>query len=196
MAFCHDLTARGLGTPLLVIGDGNPGLWRAVKEVFPGVRRQRCQVHKLRNILAKLPKLAAIQLKPLLQQVFLAPDHATGLRRGRALIARFRARYPAAMECLEKDLEECLTYLCFPTEHQKRLRTTNLLDGADLRGLPAPDEGRAALPRRAELSHARVRDAPHGVSDLARDPDHGEDPPALDKRRPAAPTLWKEQAVA
>jgi putative transposase len=128
VAFLHDLTARGIGTPLLVTTDGNPGLVRAVKQVFPGVRRQRCQVHKLRNILAKLPKLAAAQLKPLLQQVFLAPDHATGLRRGRALIARFRSRYPAAMECLEKDLDECLTYLGFPKEHQKRLRTTNLLE--------------------------------------------------------------------
>jgi transposase-like protein len=128
VAFLHDLTARGLGTPLLVITDGNPGLVRAVKQVFPGVRRQRCQVHKLRNILAKLPKLAATQLKPLLQQVFRAPDHVTGLRRGRALLARFRSRYPSAMECLEKDLDECLTYLLFPQEHWKRLRTTNLLE--------------------------------------------------------------------
>jgi putative transposase len=128
VAFLHDLTARGLGAPLLVVTDGNPGLVRAVKQVFPGVRRQRCQVHKLRNILAKLPKLAARHLKPLLQQVFLAPDHATGLRRGRALLARFRSRYPSAMECLAKDLDECLTYLFFPQEHQKRLRTTNLLE--------------------------------------------------------------------
>ena len=128
VAFLHDLSARGVGMPLLVISDGNPGLVRAVKQVFPGVRRQRCQVHKLRNILAKLPPLAAAQLKPLLQQVFLAPDHATGLRRGWALIARFRSRYPSAMECLEKDLDECLTYLLFPKEHQKRLRTTNLLE--------------------------------------------------------------------
>jgi transposase-like protein len=60
--------------------------------------------------------------------VFLAPDYATALRRGRALIARFRARYPSAMECLEKDLEECLTYLRFPAEHRKRIRTTNLLE--------------------------------------------------------------------
>ena len=128
VAFLHDLTARNLAAPLLVITDGNPGLTRAVKQVFPGVRRQRCQVHKLRNILAKLPKLAVPHLKPLLQQVFLAPDHATGLRRGRALIARFRSRYPSAMECLDKDLDECLTYLLFPKEHQRRLRTTNLLE--------------------------------------------------------------------
>jgi len=128
VAFLHDLTARGLAAPLLAVIDGNPGLRKAVRQVFSGVRVQRCQVHKLRNILAKLPKLAASQLKPLLQQVFLAPSYAKGLERGRALIARFRARYSSAMECLEKDLEECLTYLRFPQEHRKRLRTTNLLE--------------------------------------------------------------------
>jgi transposase-like protein len=72
--------------------------------------------------------LAAGQLKPPLQQLFLAPDPATGLRRGRARIARLRAPYPAAVECLEKDLEECRTCLLFPKEHQGRLRTTNLLE--------------------------------------------------------------------
>lgn len=128
VAFLHALTARGLQAPLLVVLDGNPGLRRAVRQVFPGARVQRCQVHKLRNILAKLPRLAAQQLKPLVQQVFLAPDYATALRRGRALIARFRDRYASAMECLEKDLEECLTYLRFPAEHRKRIRTTNLLE--------------------------------------------------------------------
>ncbi len=128
VAFLHDLTARGLPEPLLLILDGNPGLLRAVKQVFPRVRRQRCQVHKMRNILAKLPRLAQRELKPLLQQVFLAPDHRTALRRGKALLARFRARFPSAMECLEKDLEECLTYLCFPVEHRRRIRTTNLLE--------------------------------------------------------------------
>ena len=57
----------------------------------------------------------------------MAPDHRTALRRGRALLARFRDRFPSAVECLEKDLEECLTYLLFPVEHRKRIRTTNLL---------------------------------------------------------------------
>lgn len=128
VAFLHDLTARGLPEPLLLILDGNPGLAKAVRQVFPGVRRQRCQVHKMRNILAKLPRVAAAQLKPLLQQVFLAPDHGTALRRGRALIARFRDRYPSAMESLAKDLEECCTYLLFPGAHRKRIRTTNLLE--------------------------------------------------------------------
>ena len=128
VAFLHELTARGLGTPVLIIADGNPGLGRAVAQVFPGVCYQRCLVHKLRNILAKLPRLAARELKPLVKQVFEAPDHRTALQRGKRLLARYRDRYPAAMECLEKDLDECLAYLRFPQEHWKRVRTTNLLE--------------------------------------------------------------------
>jgi transposase-like protein len=81
----------------------------------------------MRNILAKLPRLMQGQIKRLIQQVFLAPNHALALRRGRALIARFRDRYSAAMECLERDLE-CVTYLHFPTAHHHRIRTTNRLE--------------------------------------------------------------------
>jgi transposase-like protein len=128
LAFLHDLTARGLEPPVLLIADGNPGLRKAVKQVLPGVRYQRCQVHKLRNFLAKLPRLAARELKPLVKQIFEAPDHRTALRRGKALLARYRDRYPAAMECLEQDLAECVTCLLFPREHWKRIRTTNLLE--------------------------------------------------------------------
>jgi putative transposase len=195
VAFLHDLTARGLEAPLLVVGDGNPGLWRAVKQVFPGVRRQRCQVHKLRNLLAKLPKLAAAQLKPLLQQVFLAPDHATGLRRGRALIARFRSRYPSALECLEKDLEECLTYLLFPKEHQKRLRTTNLLERTfeesrrRTKVVPRFPTERACL----TLVYATLITAAQRWRGIPMTPRILR---ALDKLRVVAPVTVKEQAVA
>jgi transposase-like protein len=195
LAFLHDLTARGLGVPLLVITDGNPGLGRAVSQVFPGVRRQRCQVHKLRNILAKLPRLAASQLKPLLQQVFLAPDHATGLRRGRALIARFRARYPSAMECLEKDLEECLTYLLFPLEHQRRLRTTNLLERTfeesrrRTKVIPRFPGERSCL----TLIYATLITASRTWRGI---PITGKILRALDKLRPVTSAIGKELAVA
>src|SRR3970040_2084877 len=67
-------------------------------------------------------------LARLIQQVFLAPSHALALKRGRALIARFGDRYPAAMQCLERDLEECVTYLRFPAAHHHRIRTTNRLE--------------------------------------------------------------------
>ena len=67
-------------------------------------------------------------MKRLIHQVFYAANYDEGLRRGRALIARFKSRYPSAMACLEEDLEACLVHLKFPKEHWVRLRTTNLLE--------------------------------------------------------------------
>jgi transposase-like protein len=128
LTFLQDMTARGLGDPLMVIFDGNPGLKKAIRRVWPRAYRQRCQAHKMRNILSKLPRLMQAKMKGLVQQVFLAPSYETALKRGRALIARFRDRYTAAMECLEKDLEECVVYLKFPEAHHKRIRTTNRLE--------------------------------------------------------------------
>ena len=128
LSFLQDVVARGLREPLLVILDGAPGLLKAVKRIWPRAYRQRCQVHKMRNILAKLPRRMQAAMKRLVHQVFRASSHAVALKRGRDLIARFRDRYPAAMECLERDLEECITYLRFPAIHHVRIRTTNRLE--------------------------------------------------------------------
>jgi transposase-like protein len=114
LSFLQDLVARGVRDPLLVIMDGAPGLVKAVRRVWPHAYRQRCQVHKMRNIWAKLPRLMQATMKKLVQQVFLAPTYAKARQRGRDLIAKFKDRYPAAMDCLERDLEECITYLRFP----------------------------------------------------------------------------------
>src|SRR5206468_548363 len=76
LSFLQDLAARGLRDPLLVIVDGAGGLLKAVKRVWPRAYRQRCQVHKMRNILAKLPRLMQAKMKGLVHQVFLAPTHA------------------------------------------------------------------------------------------------------------------------
>lgn len=128
LGFLQDMSARGLQDPLLVIFDGAPGLKKAVRRMWPRAFRQRCQVHKMRNILCKLPRLGQGQMKRLIEQVFRAPSYAGALKRGRALIARFRDRYSAAMECLERDLEECVTHLRFPAAHHRRIRTTNRLE--------------------------------------------------------------------
>ena len=122
------MTARGLAEPLLVIRDGCPGLKRAVNEVFPNALKQHCQVHKMRNILSKVPRAFLPEMKRLIQQVFLSPSYEAGMMRGRKLIERFRARYPSAMESLQAALPETLSYLKFPKEHAKFIRTTNLLE--------------------------------------------------------------------
>src|SRR5438094_7772575 len=82
----------------------------------------------MRNVVTKLPRLMQAKMKGLVHQVFGAPTHAAALKRGRDLIAKFKDRYPAAMECLERDLDECVTYLWFPAAHHQRIRTTNRLE--------------------------------------------------------------------
>ena len=128
LCFLQDMVQRDLKEPLLIIHDGNPGLKKAIREVFPNSLKQRCQVHKMRNILCKLPKKAIGEIKLLVSQVFKAKSYEEGIQKGKELIARFKDLYPSAMECLEKDLEECLTYLKFPLPHHKSIRSTNLLE--------------------------------------------------------------------
>jgi transposase-like protein len=128
LGFLHEMRDRGLNAPLLIINDGNAGLRRAIREVFPKSLRQRCQVHKMRNILAKLPEHAIDEMKTLIHQVFYAESYEEGIHKGRRLIERFKNLYPSAMECLEKDLEETLTHLKFPERHHRFIRTTNLLE--------------------------------------------------------------------
>jgi len=128
LCFLHDMTARGLKEPLLVTSDKHKGLKKAVREVFPHAFKQPCLAHKMRNILSKLPKKIEKEMKPLIKQVYYAQSYEEGLKLGHELIARFKDRYTSAMECLEEDLAECLTYLRFPQAHWKVIRTSNLLE--------------------------------------------------------------------
>jgi len=126
--FLQEMTRRGLKTPLLTVTDGNPGVIRAVRELFPLGLRQRCQKHKMENILGKAPKEAAEELQREIWKSFHASGYEEGLRIGREVIAKFKTRFPSAMACLEEDLEACLQCLKLPAEHQKKIRTTNLLE--------------------------------------------------------------------
>lgn len=128
LGFLQDLGARGLFVPLLVVRDGRPGLIKAIGEIWPEAFQQHCQVHRMRNILTKLPKKAICHIQPLIQKVFWGKSYKQAMRLGKEIIERFRNLYPSAMECFEKDLPECLTYLKFPEEHAKVIRTTNLME--------------------------------------------------------------------
>ena len=127
-SFFQDMKSRGLAEPLLAVIDGNSGLRRAVRESFPGAWVQRCQVHRMRNILCKLPEKARPGLKKLLQKAFTAQSFTAGLEQAQGIVAAYQEDYPEAMKCLATDLEECLTALRFPESHRKRIRTTNLLE--------------------------------------------------------------------
>jgi transposase-like protein len=126
--FLREMTSRGLKTPLMVVSDGAPGLLRAVKEVFPIALRQRCQKHRMNNVLGKAPREARDMLRDEIHKAFQAESYEEGLRMAHEVMERFRDRFPAAMECLGEDLEACLQCLKLPADHHKRVRTTNMLE--------------------------------------------------------------------
>ena len=126
--FVEDMKLRGLNEPLLVILDGNLGLKKMIRECFAYSFVQRCQVHKMRNILSKLPKDIHTKMKRLIHSAFYAKDYPEGIRIAKDIIARFEDEFPSAMECLAEGLEETLCVLKFPAAHRKSIRSTNLLE--------------------------------------------------------------------
>jgi transposase-like protein len=127
----RDLIRRGLRPPLLEVTDGAPGLIRAVEELWPSADRQRCTVHRLRNILAKLPKDPALQER-IRAAYWTALDHAQSVEDGeqrlRSLVDLLSREYPSAAACLAEDLPALTTHLAYPLHLRKRLRSTNLLE--------------------------------------------------------------------
>jgi putative transposase len=150
--FLRDMIDRGLRTPLLYASDDCPGLRKALRSVWPRALAQKCQAHKMRNILSKLPRGVQGELKKQITRVFHAENYDEGLRRGRALIEQYSGKYDRAMECLARSLEECLTCLKLPESHRKRVRTTNGLERLI-------EEGR----RRTKVIHA-IPDEKAGLS--------------------------------
>lgn len=128
LTFLREMTSRGLKTPLMVISDGAPGLIRAVTEMFPKALRQRCQKHRMTNILGKAPREARSILRDEIIKAFHAETYDEGLQIAHEVIEEFKDRFPSAMLCLAEDLEACLQCLKLPADHHKRVRTTNLLE--------------------------------------------------------------------
>jgi len=127
-AFLEDMKRRGLNVPLLTVIDGNAGVRKAVEHKLRDSLIQRCQVHKMRNVINKLPHLARATMKTLIRNAFTARSYKDGLVQARAIIAEHREAFPGAMKCLERDIEECLTALKFPFLHRRQICTTNLLE--------------------------------------------------------------------
>jgi transposase-like protein len=127
-AFLEDMRQRGLSEPLLSVIDGNAGVRKAVGRKLPNAFVQRCQVHKMRTIVNKLPHTARPLIRKLIRKAFTAARYEEGLAQARSIIEQYREQFPAAMKCLEHDLDECLTALRFPFAHRIQIRTTNLLE--------------------------------------------------------------------
>jgi len=135
--FLADLSGRGLANPLLVISDGAPGLIGAIEQAFPAALRQRCIIHRARNVLAKIPAGMQSEVKDAYWKIFDTEDLKTppgpGLTeiidaRINEFAARYQALYPAAARCLTADREGLTAYLRFPREHHHRIRHSNFIE--------------------------------------------------------------------
>ena len=124
-----DLKARGLTiAPELATGDGALGFWKALDEVSPTTRHQRCTVHKTANVLDKLPKSVQPAAKSDLREIWKAPDRATAEASIATFADKYGAKYDKAVTCLVKDRDALMTFYDFPAEHWDHLRTSNPIE--------------------------------------------------------------------
>lgn len=124
-----DVRSRGLAVdPKLATGDGALGFWKALPKVFPKTRAQRCWFHKSGNVIDQLPKRLQAGAKEKLHQIWMADTRAHAHDAFDLFIETYQAKYPKAVECLNKDREELLAFYDFPAQHWIHLRTTNPIE--------------------------------------------------------------------
>jgi putative transposase len=130
LALARDLIARGLGAPMLIVADGAPGLVKAVEQCWPASDRQHCAVHRVRNLLAKLPERERERIRGAYWQALdEATDERDAKQRLQALVDELdKAGYTSASRCLTDDLDALVVHLRYPTRHRRRWRSTNLLE--------------------------------------------------------------------
>jgi putative transposase len=124
-----DLKRRGLAmAPQLAVADGALGFWKAIDEVWPKTRPQRCWVHKTANVLNKLPNSLHAKAKHALQDIWMAETRADAEAAFDGFVESYGVKYEKAVECLSRDREPLLAFYDFPAEHWKHLRTTNPIE--------------------------------------------------------------------
>ena len=124
----RDLRDRGMNAPALAIGDGALGFWAALTELFPMTKQQLCWLHKMRNILDKLPKKEHPEAVQRLRAIQRASGRSAAERLARLLIADWRKVFVEAAACLEISLERLLNFYDYPSEHWRHLRTSNVIE--------------------------------------------------------------------
>lgn len=125
----QDLVGRGLQPPWMVISDGNPGLIRAVVETWgKKLARQRCIVHKTRNVLSRIPKTEHARIRRDLNKIFYAASLEEALAAAKRFAQQYGNVYPSAVEALGRDLADSLSFFRMPARHWARIRTSNPLE--------------------------------------------------------------------
>jgi putative transposase len=124
----RDLKRRGMAAPVVAVGDGALGFWAAAREVWPATREQGCWVHKLVNVLDKLPPRLQPRAKRALHEMMYAECRGDCETARARFAAEFQPKYSKAVESLTANWERLVTFFDFPAEHWKHLRTTNVIE--------------------------------------------------------------------
>lgn len=150
----RSLKKRGMPAPALAVGDGALGFWAALAEVYPETAVQRCWVHKLRNVLDKLPDRLQGQAKDLLRLAMYA-DSRKEADQARTLFEKeFGEKHEKAVACLQEDWDELLTFLDYPAEHWLHLRSSNVIESVFSPAKVRARKTKGAGSRRAGLAMA------------------------------------------
>jgi len=128
LTLLRDLKRRGLNAPKLAMADGALGFWVALRQVFPETEEQRCWVHKIANVLDKMPKRLQPKAKAQLHEIMRAPDYQAALEEMEQFTRTFAEKYPKAVQTLTKDKEQMFTFFNYPAAHWIHLRTTNAIE--------------------------------------------------------------------
>jgi transposase-like protein len=124
----RDLKRRGMQAPVVAIGDGALGFWAASRDVWPQTQQQLCWVHKIANVLDKLPKSVQPRAKQALHEMMYAESKKDCSSRIERFVEEFDVKYPKATASLTENQERLLTHFDFPAEHWVHLRTTNPIE--------------------------------------------------------------------
>jgi putative transposase len=127
-AFLQDLVARGVRGVHLVVSDAHQGLKQAIREVFVGASWQRCRVHFVRNVLARVPKSAQAMVAATVRTIFQQPDRPAAQAQLAHVLATLEDRFPKVVPLLVEAEEEILTFYDFPPEHWRQVYSTNPLE--------------------------------------------------------------------
>jgi putative transposase len=124
-----EVKRRGLTiAPEIAVGDGALGFWKALDEIYPRTRHQRCWLHKTANVLNKVPRAVQATMKVALREIHGAETRSAAEAAIETFAEKYGTKYARAVECLTKDRDALLTFYDFPAEHWDHLRTSNPIE--------------------------------------------------------------------